>query len=270
MQINVLCIGDVVGKPGRVALSRVLPGLVERHDIHCVICNAENMAGGSGLTPALYEKLTRYGVHLVTLGDHAYRRGEILPILDTNDNIARPGNYPVGSPGKGFAIYETEPGPKVAVITVMGRLFMRPPSDCPYKAVDHILGQLPNDVRIVLVEVHAEATSEKVAMGWHLDGRVSGVFGTHTHVATADEHILPHGTAYITDLGMTGPHDSVLGRRKDRVLKAMLTNIHTPFDVATGDVRLCGAVMNIDSETGQALGIERICIHDPTPVHDEL
>lgn len=260
MLINVLCIGDVVGRPGRYVLSQALPGLVKERDVHCVICNAENIAGGSGLTPQLYEKILRYGVHLITLGDHVYRRQEIIPTLERSDNIVRPANFPVEAPGKTLAVYQTEPGPKVAVISMMGRLFMRPHAECPFHAVDRVLRQVPDDVRIVVVDMHAEATSEKVAMGWHLDGRASVMYGTHTHVPTADERVLPGGTAYITDLGMTGPYDSILGRRKDRVLRTMITNTPNPFDVATDDARLCGILVQVDADSGKAASIERIRI----------
>ncbi len=258
MQINLLCIGDVVGRPGRFVLSRFLPGLIRQYDVHCVICNAENAAGGSGLTAQLYEKIRRYGVDIITLGDHVYRRQDIIPILESSGAVVRPANFPPTAPGKGLAICETKAGPKVAVLSVMGRLYMRPPTDCPFRAVDRVLGQLPPEVKIIAVDFHAEATSEKVAMGWHLDGRVSVVFGTHTHVPTADERVLPGGTAYITDVGMTGPYDSVLGRRKDRVLRALLTNLHTPFDVAADDIRLCGILARVDASTGKATHIERI------------
>lgn len=258
MQVNLLCIGDVVGRPGRFVLSQMLVKLVEQYDVHCVICNAENAAGGSGLTPQLYEKFRRYGVNLMTLGDHAFRRQEIVAVLERAGDIARPANFATGAPGRGWAVYETRIGPKVAVITVLGRLYMKPPTDCPFQAIEKALTQLPQDVRIIAVDVHAEATSEKIAMGWHFDGRVSVVFGTHTHVPTADERILPNGTAYITDVGMTGPYDSVLGRRKDRVLKALLTGLHAPFDVATDDIRLCGLLVSVDSTTGRAAHVERI------------
>ncbi|GMU19988.1 MAG: metallophosphoesterase [Phycisphaerae bacterium] len=268
MDINLLCIGDVVGRPGRFVVSQVLPGLIEKHDLHCVICNAENIAGGSGLTPQLYDKLRRYGVDLVTLGDHIYRRQEIIPILERTDQIVKPANFPATAPGRSFAIHETRPGPKVAVMSLMGRLFMKPPTDCPFKAAERVLTQIPPDVRIIVVDMHAEATSEKVAMGWHLDGRVSVVFGTHTHVPTADESILPGGTAYISDLGMTGPYDSVLGRRKDRVLRTLITNMPNPFDVATEDPRLCGVLVRVDSSTGKARHIERIRV-DGTPGSDQ-
>jgi len=258
MQINILCIGDVVGRPGRQVISQNLSQLVKDHEIHCVISNVENAAGGSGLTPQLHEKFQRYGVNLMTLGDHVYRKQDLIPVLETADNIVRPANFPPTAPGKTFAIYETQVGPKVAVVSLLGRLYMKPPTDCPYRTIDHVLSRIPNDVKIVVVDMHAEATSEKIAMGWHLDGRVSLIFGTHTHVPTADEQILPQGTAYITDVGMTGPYDSVLGRRKDRVVRHLVTSIPSPFDVAVGDPRLCGILTAIDSESGRATRIQRI------------
>ncbi len=260
MEINLLCIGDVVGRPGRYVLSQALPELIKQYALHCVICNAENAAGGSGFTPQLHEKFRRYGVDLITLGDHIYRRQEIIPVLERSTNIVRPVNFPQGSPGRTFAIHETKPGPKVAVMSALGRLYMKPPTDCPFRAVDRTLAQIPPEVKIVVLDIHAEATSEKVAMGWHLDGKVSLIFGTHTHVPTADECILPKGTAYITDVGMTGPYDSVLGRRKDRVLRTLITNLPNPFDVATEDPRLCGVVARVDSTTGRALHVERVCV----------
>jgi len=260
MQINLLCIGDVVGRPGRFAISQALGYLVKQYDIHCVICNAENTAGGSGLTPQLYDKLRRYGVNLITMGDHIYRRKEVISVLETSDRIVRPANLSPESVGKTFAIYETIAGPKVAVVSLLGRLFMKTMTDCPFRAADKVLSQIPSDVKIIAIDMHAEATSEKVAMGWHLDGRISVLFGTHTHVPTADERILPGGTAYITDLGMTGPYDSVLGRRKDRVIRTFITNLPSPFDVATDDPRLCGIVVGVESTTGKATCIKRICI----------
>jgi len=262
MEINLLCIGDVVGRPGRSVMSRVLPAFIKKHDIHCVICNVENAADGSGLTVKLYEKFLRYGVNLMTLGDHVYRKQEIIPVLEQSDCIVRPANYPTKSPGRHFAVYETVFGVKVAVISVMGRLFMRPPTDCPFHAVDRVIQQIPSDVKVVVVDIHAEVTSEKVALGWYLDGRASVVFGTHTHIPTADERVLPQGTAYISDLGMTGPYDSVLGRRKDRVLRTLLTGLPSPFDVATGDPRMCGILVHVDSSTGRATTIERVRVDD--------
>jgi len=258
MHINLLCIGDVVGKPGRFIVSQAVPQLVKRRDIHCVICNAENAAGGSGLTEQLYEKLRRYGVDLITMGDHIYRRREIIPVLEKSDRIVRPANLPPTAPGKTVVVFETRPGPKVALLSLMGRLYMKPAADCPFRAADAVLSQIPPEVKIVVVDMHAEATSEKIAMGWHLDGKVSLLFGTHTHVPTADECVLPGGTAYITDVGMTGPYDSVLGRRKDRVIRTLLTSLPNTFDVADDDARLCGVFAQVDAATGRAVHIERV------------
>jgi len=258
MDLTLLCIGDIVGPAGRRVVREGLEDLVPRRGIDCVIANAENVAGGSGLTAALYEKLLHYGIHLITLGDHLYRRGDIIPVLETADNIVRPANLPAAAPGKESAIYETASGHRVAVVSLLGRMYMKPPANCPFAAADRVLAALPKDVRMIVVDMHAEATSEKVAMGWHLDGRVSILFGTHTHVPTADECILPRGTAYITDVGMTGPYDSVLGRIKERVLRTLISSVPTKFDVATGDPRLCGIIVRLDAATGRARGIERI------------
>ncbi len=258
MNINLLCIGDVVGGPGRRVLKEGIPVLVERHDVDCVIVNAENAAAGSGLTADLYDKIVKAGAHLITMGDHIYRRKEIIPVLERADNIVRPANLPSVAPGREVAVYQTASGQSVAVVSVLGRMFMKTPVNCPMAAVDRVLASLSKSVKIIVVEIHAEATSEKMAMGWHLDGRASVVFGTHTHVPTADERILPKGTAYITDLGMTGPYDSVLGRDKDRVVGSMLTGVPSPYDVATGDPRLCGILVTVDATTGRASRIERI------------
>lgn len=243
-------------------VARAIPVLTKQHGLDCVVANVENAANGSGLTESLYEKFLKYGVHLMTMGDHIYRKAEIMPVLQRSDRIVRPVNYPADSIGKEVAICETTGGAKVAVISVMGRLFMKPPCDCPFKAVDRVLSRLPADVKIIVVDMHAEATSEHVAMGWHLNGRASVVFGTHTHVPTADECILDKGTAYITDLGMTGPYDGVLGRRKDRVLRSFITGLPTPFDVATDDSRLCGILVKVDSDTGRAQHIERVRVEE--------
>lgn len=260
MKLNLLCIGDVVGRPGRFAVSQALPKLIEQYDLHCVICNAENIAGGSGLTQQLYDKLLRYGVDLITMGDHIYRRAEILPILERSDRLVRAANAPPGSPGRPFTTYTTRNGVQVALFSLLGRLFMKPMSDCPFRSADQVLRQIPSEIKVIITDLHAEATSEKIAMGWHLDGRVSVLFGTHTHVPTADECILPQGTAYITDLGMTGPYDSILGRRTDRVLRHMISGVPSPFDVAVGDPRMCGILSTVDTTTGRAESIRRICI----------
>jgi len=260
MTLRILCIGDVVGHPGRRVLQKGLSVLVPKYAIDCVIVNAENIAAGAGITPNLYEKIRSYGVNLITLGDHVYRRKEIIATLESSQCMVRPANLPIEAPGKQFAIYYAHgPDGGIAVVSVMGRLFMKLSVDCPFRAMDRVLRQLPGDVKVVVVDMHAEATSEKIAMGWHLDGRVSVLFGTHTHVATADERVLPGGTAYITDVGMTGPYDSVLGRRKDRVMSALIHGVPQAFDVASEDVRLCGIIAEVDSQTGHALRIERIC-----------
>jgi len=260
MRLKILCLGDVVGSPGRRALAQVLPELVERHDIDCTIVNAENLAAGSGITPPLFEKLIRSGVNLVTLGDHIYRRKEFISVLETSERVVRPANLASGAPGREFAIYETNRGVRIAVISLLGRLFMRMPSDCPFRAAERVLAKIPGDVRVVVVDLHAEATSEKVAMGWFLDGRVSLLVGTHTHVPTADERVLPAGTGYVTDLGMTGPYESVLGRCKDAVLQSLVTSVPARFDVASDDVRICGVIAEINADSGHCVGIERLSV----------
>lgn len=257
MKINVLCIGDVVGRPGRRVLSQQLARVVKERGVDCVIANAENAAGGSGITPQIYEKLLKYGVHLVTLGDHAYRKKEIIPVLETADNIVRPANLSPAAAGRDFAVYQTGKGVRVGVVALIGRIFMKP-ADCPYAKIDSLLPRLAQAADVVFVDMHSEATSEKVAMGYYLDGKVSCVFGTHTHVPTADERILPRGTAYITDVGMTGSHDSVLGRRTESVIRAFRTQMPYPFEIATGDVRMSAVLVMVDSHTKQAESIERV------------
>ncbi len=269
MQLNLLCVGDVVGSPGRNVLARSLPSLTAEHDLNCVIVNAENVASGSGLTPTLYQKLLDSGVDLITMGDHIYRRAAIIETLETSERIVRPANLAPGAPGREYTIYQTASGHQIALISLLGRMYMKLMSDCPFRAADRVLAALPRDVKIIVVDFHAEATSEKIAMGWHLDGRVSALIGTHTHVQTADERVLPHGTAYITDAGMTGPHDSVLGRNKDRVISSMTTNVPALFDVAAGDPRLCGVVVSVDSATGKAGRIERVCVKKNEAIPNE-
>lgn len=270
MKLNILCIGDVVGRPGRRVLAEKLKPLIKELNVDCVIANAENAAGGSGLTPQIYDKLLRYGVNLVTLGDHTYRKKEIIKTLETATNIVRPANLSANAAGKGFAFYTTSKGPTIAVISLIGRVFMKP-ADCPYSTIDKLLGQLQQNCDIVVVDIHAEATSEKNAMGYYLDGKVSCCFGTHTHVVTADERILPKGTAYITDIGMTGAHDSILGRDTENVLKFFRTQMPYPFEIATGDVKINGILITVDSGTKKAERIERIQVraeHKETTSYD--
>lgn len=270
MKITILCIGDIVGRPGRRILSEKLNALVKELEVDCVIANAENAAGGSGLTPQIYGKLLRYGVNLITLGDHTYRKKDITQVLETSEGIVRPANLSAHAAGKDFAIYKTNKGPIVGVVNLIGRIFMKP-ADCPYSAADKVIPQLQKHADIILVDIHAEATSEKLAMGHYLDGRVSCVFGTHTHVVTADEQILPKGTAYITDTGMTGPHNSILGRGVESVIKTFRTQMPFPFEIATGDVRINGILVVVDSNTKKAERIERIRVDseiEETTIYD--
>ncbi len=255
--MKILFIGDVVGGPGRKIVSQALPRLIPRLGIDLVVCNAENSAGGSGITGPCHEELAEAGVDVFTLGDHVYRKDDVFDLFDRRKHLLRPANFPPDAPGPDSTLVEARDGTSVAVFTVLGRTFMRP-VDCPFRAADRVLAALPVATKVILVDIHAEATSDKQLLGRYLDGRVSAVFGTHTHVATADERILPGGTAYQTDVGMTGPHDSILGRRYDRVLEATLTFVHRHFDVATGDPQLNGALVEVDPATGRAHAVERI------------
>lgn len=258
MSMNILCIGDVVGKPGRGLLADNLQRIISERQVDFVVCNAENAAGGSGLTPQIFKKLHHYGVDVVTLGDHVYKKLQIVSELSTSDRIVRPANLPASATGRRWTTVTTKSGlHSVAVISVMGQTYMRN-CDSPWSTIDQILAEIPQDIKIRVVDFHAEATSEKIAMGWHLNGRVTVVFGTHTHVPTADARVLDGGTAYISDVGMTGPYDSVLGRRKDRVLHALTTGMPVPFEVARDDPRLCGMLIEADPNTGLAKSVERI------------
>jgi metallophosphoesterase (TIGR00282 family) len=257
--IRILALGDIVGRPGRQVVHQKLPELVRKHAVDLVIANGENIAGGSGITQNLFNKLRSYGVDVVTLGDHVYKKVDIVPTLQASERIVRPANLAASAAGRTHTVVSTNGGAQVGVFALLGRIFMNQlPSDDPFAAADRVLGQIPKSVRVCVCDMHAEASSEKIAMGHWLDGRCSLVFGTHTHVPTADAKILPGGTAFISDLGMCGPYDSVLGRRKDRVVKYMTTNMPQPFDVATGDVRLCGVLAEIDPDTGRAVSIERM------------
>jgi metallophosphoesterase (TIGR00282 family) len=265
MQIKVLAIGDIVGKPGRKVLLDKLPRLIESWNLAFVIANGENLAGGSGITADTLADVLKAGVDCVTSGDHVWKKKEVVSLLSKEPRLLRPENYGDRAAGSGIGLYKTRTGHDIAVVNLLGRVFMKP-CDCPFKAAEHALSRLETKARLVLVDMHAEATSEKVAMGWMLDGRVTAVFGTHTHIQTADERILPKGTAYITDLGMTGPYDSVLGRETDRVLQAILTQMPTVFDVATSDARLCGAVITLDTDTGRAADIRRVALRQTDSV----
>jgi 2',3'-cyclic-nucleotide 2'-phosphodiesterase len=261
--MRILLIGDIVGKPGRQIVVRALAALVERERLDLVIANGENAAGGSGITPAIYHELVVAGVDCITLGDHIYKRSEIVDTLATKQNILKPANFPSDAPGKEFAVLTARNGVQVAVFNLLGRVFMRP-VDCPWKAADRVLAALPGEIKVIVLDFHGEATSDKQLMARYLDSRVTAVLGTHTHVPTADEEILAGGTAFQCDVGMTGPHESILGRRIDRVMETTLTFAPTHFEVATGDVRLNGTIVDVDPTTGRATGIRRLCLrqHD--------
>ena len=257
--LKILLIGDVVGAPGRNMVTRVLPRLIAREGIHFVICNAENAAGGSGLTKSTYEEICDAGVDAITLGDHAYRKDEIHALFETKANLCRPANFPPAAPGAQWLVLPARDGTPVGVFSLIGRVFLKP-VDCPLLAADRILDELKGRAQVVVCDLHAEATSEKQLIGRYLDGRVSAVLGTHTHVATADEQIFPGGTAYQTDVGMTGPYDSVIGRRYDRVLATTLSGVPEHLDVASGDPRLCGTLVEVNPADGRAVAVTRISI----------
>jgi len=255
--MRILLIGDIVGSPGRDAVKKIVPKLRREKSVDFVIANAENVAGGSGLTPETVDELFQNKVDVITSGDHVWKKKELYDKLSKDKRILRPANYPQTSPGSGMGIFSAGSGKKLAAINLLGRVFMDP-VDCPFTAAEREIEKINRETRIILVDMHAEATSEKIAMGRFLDGRVSVVFGTHTHVQTADEKIFPQGTAYITDLGMTGPQDSVIGRRVDAIVEHFLTLMPKKFEVADKDVELQGAIVNIDDESGRALSIERV------------
>lgn len=259
--VTVLFFGDVVGRPGRTALGYAIPLLRNQYGADFVVANGENAAAGSGLSPTTLNKLLAGGADVVTTGDHIFRNKEYPGVINEL-RVLRPANYPKTADGKGWGLYTTADGTRVIVINLLGRIFMEPVR-CPFELADEILAAAASQARIILLDMHAEATSEKVAMGWYLDGKVSAVVGTHTHVQTADERVLPGGTAYITDLGMTGPHDSVLGREKSPVLKKFRTAMPARFEVAEGDLKACGVAVRIDRESGRARSIERFQVPVP-------
>ncbi len=240
---------------------RALPGLRLLEQLDFVIANAENAASGSGVTPEIYRDLIQCGVDCITLGDHIYKRMEIAAILDAESDIVKPANYPSQAAGREWTVRHASDGTPVAVFSLMGRVFMRP-VDCPFHAADRVLEGIPDNVRIRMVDFHAEATSDMQVMGRYLDGRVSAVLGTHTHVTTADEQIFPGGTAFQCDVGMTGPHESILGRRIDRVLETTLTFHPTHFQVAKEDVRLSGTIVDVEVKSGRASNIRRIIVDE--------
>ncbi len=262
--MQILFIGDIFGRPGRTIVKERLPGLVKEHAIDLVVANGENAAAGFGITPTLAEELFEMGIDVLTSGNHIWDKREVIAYFESADGnpystarrLLRPANYPPGMPGWG--IYQGSKGEvPYAVLNLQGRVFMAA-NDDPFRVADQLLSQ--TSAKVVLVDMHAEATSEKISMGWYLDGRVTAVVGTHTHVPTADERVLPRGTAYITDVGMTGPYDSVIGIKKELILDRFLTNMPTRFEAATGDVRLHGIVVDCDEQSGRARTIKRIML----------
>lgn len=256
--MNVLMIGDAVARPGRLAVLERIQDLREQHNVALAVLNGENVAGGFSITPPLAEELFDAGIDVVTSGNHIFDKAEILPYIERQPRLLRPANYPPGTPGRGMWLGQAN-GIDVAVINLMGRVFMNPLDD-PFRVADEMLQSIPPTVKVRLVDLHAEATSEKIAIGWYLDGRVSAVVGTHTHVQTADERVLPNGTAYLTDLGMTGSHAGVIGLERTDVIARFTTAIGRRAEHAKGDVRICGALIDIDETTGHAREISRLSL----------
>jgi metallophosphoesterase (TIGR00282 family) len=254
--MDILFIADIVGAPGRRVVEELLPRAVDHHYIDLVVANGENASGGIGITPQVADQLLGQGVDVLTSGNHIWKHKEILPYLEDTDRLLRPANYPPKTPGRGLTVVETAAGEPAAIICLEGRVFMSA-LECPFRTVDQLLETIPPEVKVILVDMHAEATSEKQAMGWYLDGRVSAVVGTHTHVQTADERILPGGTGYISDAGMTGPVDSVIGMKREIILERFLTQRPQPFKVATQNLQLQGVVLKMD-EQGRCREVRRV------------
>jgi metallophosphoesterase (TIGR00282 family) len=263
--VRIIFIGDIFGRPGRTIVRERLPELVKQHGIDLVIANGENAAAGFGITPPLAEELFELGIEVITTGNHIWDKREIIDYMQSaNGNpysparrLIRPANYPAGMPGWGWYEGKSRAGVAYAVVNLQGRVFMAS-NDDPFRVVDEALKSIT--AKVILVDMHAEATSEKVSMGWYLDGRVTAVLGTHTHIPTADEHVLPNGTAYLTDVGMSGPYDSVIGVKKELIINRFLTNMPTRFEAATGNVKLCAAIIDCDEVTGKARSIQRLMI----------
>jgi len=262
--MKILFFGDIIGRVGREGLSKVLPGLREKHRPDFIIANAENAAHGKGLTPSIAEDLWGQGIDVLTLGNHSLDRKEIIPLMD-DPRLLRPANYAAPMPGHGSGVYTSRSGKKVAVLQVMGRVYM-PLTDCPFRTADKELEILRAQTPIIFVDLHAEITSEKSALGWHLDGRVSAAVGSHTHIQTADERVLPGGTAFLTDAGACGPLNSVIGMDIKTAMNRFLSGLFSPMVVAEGDAMICGCVVDIDDSTGKARAIERIRELVPLPV----
>jgi hypothetical protein len=254
--MKILFIGDIIGSPGRGIVKRLLPGIIEEHGVELVIANGENAAAGFGLTPAVLKELLGMGIGCISSGNHLWDKKEILTVVAKEPRLLRPANYPDPVPGHRYGIYGVK-GHKVGVLNLLGRVFM-PPMDCPFRTADQVIAEIKKETDIIIVDIHAEATSEKIAMGWYLDGRVSAVIGTHTHVMTADERVLTEGTAYITDAGMCGGFDGVIGMNKKGIIQRFLDQMPAKFTPAEGDVRFNGVIVEVDEKNGKANAISRI------------
>jgi metallophosphoesterase (TIGR00282 family) len=254
--MNVLMVGDVYGEPGRTAIQKLLPRLRAAHAVDLAVVNVENAAGGFGITPPMTRTFLEQGVDVMTTGNHVWDKKEIIPHIGKENLLLRPANFPEGTPGVGYISVKAGPY-RVGVVNLMGRIFMNP-IDCPFRKADEVVAQLRRETPIILVDMHAEATSETMAMGWYLDGRVSAVVGTHRHVQTADERVLPGGTAYITDLGLTGPTDGIIGVDRQQIIQRFMTQMPIKFETAKGPAALHGVIVTLDPETGRATAIQRL------------
>jgi len=255
--MRVLFIGDIVGTPGLTLVRKAVPILRSRERLDFVVANAENVSGGSGMYPNAYRQLRACGIDAITMGDHLYKKSDIINVLTADEPICKPANYPDAAPGNNAVGISNAAGKRLTVISLMGRTFMKP-VDCPFMAIDRVLAGLPAADRCILVDMHAEATGDKYQMLHHLKGRVSALIGTHTHVQTADEHITAEKTAFLCDAGMSGPHAGILGRKAERVLPTVITFVPAYFDIAEDDVRLNGAIVEIDDQSGHAVSIQRV------------
>lgn len=254
--MKILFVGDIVGAPGRRALNDALTGVIDKHRIDFTIVNIENAAGGFGLTVDLFQDLSRMPIDVFSSGNHIWDKREIYDSLNSSDRLLRPANYPPGNPGRGVTVQSTASGIPVAVMNLQGQVFMPANADSPFRVADEELAKI--EAKVIFVDFHAEATSEKMAIGWYLDGRVSAVVGTHTHVPTADETIRPGGTAYLSDVGMTGAYEGIIGFSKDRIIEKFLSQTPRSFETAKKDIRLSSVVIGVDEETGKATSIERV------------
>jgi metallophosphoesterase (TIGR00282 family) len=259
--MKILFIGDIVGRPGRETVRKWAPVLRDRHGVDITVANAENCAGGLGATPELLQELKAAGVDAFTMGNHTWRKKALIPALETMPELIRPANYPMGVPGRGAMVVETATGARLGVLNLLGRVYMDP-FGCPFASADVELSRLRDQTGVILVDMHAETTSEKIAMGWHLDGRCTAVVGTHTHVPTADAWVMPKGTAFICDVGMCGPYHSVIGTDVKNVLLKFRTGMPHPFEVANGPAMFCGVIIDADDNSGRARSIEQVVIRD--------